>query len=401
MKITIIGAGGGGPGCLTGAAQQALEEADLYIGAERLLAALPATYAAPRRAAVAAEEIVALIAAQPQHSRICVLMSGDPGFYSGAARLLPGLQGHEVEILPGVSSMQLLAARLQRSWQDWRLISAHGRDCQAAALVRDHEQTFFLTGGAQSAAAVCRDLCDAGVGDCRATVGENLGAANERLISGTVAGLAEQSFAPLSVLLVDNPAPRLFASCGLADAEFLRGETPMTKSEIRAVILSKLRLRRHDIVFDVGAGSGSVAVEAALLVADGAVYAIEREEAGCRLIEQNTRRLAATNVRVIAGEAPAALAGLPAPNAAFIGGSGGRLREIVQELLRLNPGLRLVISAVTLETLAEAGACLAELAFTQVEIVQVAVSRAKEVGAYHLLAAQNPVFIISGVGKHD
>lgn len=400
MKITIIGMGSGEPGSMSQAAADALRQADFCIGATRLLAALPAQYTVPRQAATAPEEIVQLIASRTEAGRICLLMSGDPGFYSGAARLLPLLQNHEVEVLPGISSPQLLAARLKRPWQDWWLASAHGRDCQAPLLVRDHAETFFLTGGEQTAQAICRSLREAGFGDCQATVGEYLGGENERIHHASVAELAGQGFASLAVLLVENPRPRDLCSSGLPDDAFIRGATPMTKSEVRAVILSKLRLNAADIVYDVGAGTGSVAVEAALLVREGQVFAIEREAEGCRLITENARRFQAYNLRLAAGEAPQAFAGLPRPDAAFIGGSGGRLREIVQQLLALNPALRLVISAVTLETLAEATAFLSALPIAETEVVQIAVSRAKAIGGHHLMTAQNPVFIISGEGKN-
>lgn len=401
MKITVVGMGPGGHQWLNAAARQAIMRADICIGAARLLALLPADCTATRLAAIMPEEIMRQIKEYHGAGEFCLLFSGDSGFYSGAKKLLPLLSGYNVEILPGISSLQLLAARLARPWQDWHLASAHGRACNAVALVRGHAETFFLTGGKQTARRIYADLAAAGLGACPAVVGERLGNEDERIHSGTVEELASCNYDSLAVLLVENPAPRLAVSGGFPDEAFLRGAAPMTKSEVRAVILSKLRLNSGDTVFDVGAGTGSVAVEAALAVRQGQVYAIESKPEACGLIQENARRFCAANITVVQGTAPQVLCGLPAPKAAFIGGSGGKLPQILAELLKLNPTVRLVISAVTLETLSAATAALAELPVAKVEIVQVAVSRARQLGGHHLLTAQNPVFLISGVGSHE
>lgn len=400
MKITIVGAGMGGPGVLTGDALRALTSAGLIIGARRLLEGLPADCTAQKHAADRTDDILALLDTLPDGERVCILMSGDTGFYSGAGGLLARL-GSRAEVIPGVSSVQYFAARLRRPWQDWKLVSAHGRDCDAAQAVSHSAETFFLTGGKQAAAAVCARLAGAGLGKLRVTVGENLGTPEERIRAGTALELSGQEFAGLSVLLVDNPVPRDSVSCGWPDDAFTRGKIPMTKREVRAVILSKLRLRENDAVWDIGAGTGSVAVEAALLCRGGHVYAVEREPEGCRLIAENAGKFGACNVTCVSGEAPAALEGLPAPDAVFIGGSGGKLSEILEAALARNPSARLVVSAVTLETLAGATAEFSRRPIRDTELIQLSVSRAETRGSYHLLTAQNPVFLLSGVGGHD
>ena len=287
MNITLLGAGTGVPESLTVTAQNALLSADAILGAARLQSALPADTQADYVPATDPDEILAWIEAHPTVHKLCILLSGDPGFYSGARRLLPRLSAHAVTVLPGISSVQALAARLGRPWQSWKLASAHGRDCQAALLIRDHAETFFLTGGAQ---ALCQILCDVGFSSLTGIVGECLGGADERVICGTLASLAAQPFDPLSVLLVENPNPRKRRAPGFPDSAFLRGDVPMTKSEVRAAILAKLSLEQDDVVFDVGAGTGSVAVEAALLASGGTVYAIEREADACALIAENAAR---------------------------------------------------------------------------------------------------------------
>lgn len=404
MSIYIIGMGTGHSGTLTADALEALKSADTLIGAARLLENLPDGCSPDRHAATAAKDIIDIIESKLNNDSICslcVLMSGDTGFYSGTAKLLQALEGREVMVLPGVSSVSYFAARLKRTWQDWKLVSAHGKEIDATSIVRDHGETFFLTGGMLTVPCICRQLVKAGLGHITVTVGENLGGPEERISLGTAEEFTQMETGVLAVMLADNPAPRKTVSCGLSDEEFIRGDVPMTKREVRSVILSKLRLCRTNILYDVGAGTGTVSVEAALLLGGGHVYAFERSGDGCRLIGENARRHHAGNLTVVRGAAPDAFAGYPAPDAVFIGGSGGRLKGILETVLSMNPGVRLVVSAVTLETLAEAAQLFARLPIKNTEIVQISVSRADRLGAYHLMTAQNPVFIISGEGAGE
>jgi precorrin-6Y C5,15-methyltransferase (decarboxylating) len=397
MNISIIGAGMGAAGTLTADAQRAVHDAGIVIGAERLFQCIPDICRAKRLAAVTAEDILKIID-QYASEDLCVLMSGDVGFYSGAAKLLEALGDRKIRVIPGISSVQYFAASLRRPWQDWKLASAHGKTIDAAGEVQGNRETFFLTGGELGIQALCGQLAASGFGALRVTVGENLGGDNERIKTDTAGALALSAYEPLAVMLVDNPRPDRRVSCGFADDCFIRGGIPMTKSEVRSVILSKLRLRDSDTVYDVGAGTGSVSVEAALLSVNGSVFAFERTPEGCRLISDNAVKFGAANITVVAGEAPAAFSGLPAPDAAFIGGSGGNLRDILEALLHLNPKVRLVASAVTLETLSEATALFSSLPVHDPEIVQLSVCRAKLMGSHHLLTAHNPVFIVSGAG---
>ncbi len=400
MSICIVGMGLCNAGTLTGDAQKAISDAEVMIGAKRLLCALPESCRAVQYPAVNSEEIMRLIEENAKAKSICVLMSGDVGFYSGARNLLALLGKHDVEVLPGISSTQYFAAKLRRPWQDWKLMSAHGRDCDVVSLVRDNAETFFLTGGVWTVSMICAQLNKAGLGDCVVTVGENLASSHERINTGTAFELSQREHDSLAVMLVDNPSPRRRVSCGLPDDVFVRGDIPMTKSEVRSVILSKLQLKETDTIYDVGAGTGSISVEAALMVKCGHVCSIEREPEGCRLIQENAKKLGVSNLTCIEGKAPDAFLKLPPPDAAFIGGSGGALNEILERLLQMNPFVRIVISAVTLETLAQATEAFSRLSIVEPEIVQISVSRAKQMGGHHLMMAQNPVFILSGVGKN-
>ena len=391
MTITLIGCG---CGTLTGDARRAVEDAGLLIGSRRLLE----QYAGekPQREAVTAEAITAAIEGA-EEKRIAVLFSGDSGFYSGARLLLPRLKAHDVRVLPGLSSVQHFAALLQRPWQDWLLCSAHGTDCDVLSAVCRGRPAFFLTGGRRDAAALCRELHDAGLGFLRVWVGEDLGTEDERITEGTAAELTQRRFSPLSVLLTE-PAPRpTRRTPGLPDTAFLRAEKiPMTKQEVRAAILAKLAVGPEDVCWDVGAGTGSVSVELALQCR--AVWGIEREDAALALAAENRRKHGAWNLRLVKGEAPDALRELPKPDAVFIGGSGGRLREILEAVHAANPGARICVAAVTLESLHEAHTVLRELG-CETDVTQLAVTRAKAAGGLTLMLAQNPVWLITGYAK--
>ena len=395
MKITLVGMGSGLPGSLTAQGLQALQTAELILGAKRLLQNLPDGCTPNRRAIYQPDEVLACLQAETCQTAALVY-SGDTGFYSGAAALVPKLRawGMEVTVLPGISSVQLLAAALGRPWQNWHLVSAHGCACAPAAECRSDCPTFFLTGGRDtSPAALCAVLAAAGFGAVRATVGENLGTPQQKLIADTVQTLAGGSFAPLSVLLVEpcpKPQPRV---PGLPDEAFIRGKTPMTKQEVRAAVLAKLAVAPTDVLWDVGAGTGSVSVEMALAAPLGRVYALECDADACALIRQNQATFAAGNLTLIEGRAPEALQALPAPDAVFIGGSKGNLQAIVDAALAANPRVRLCIAAIALETMQQGIAALAAHGLAA-QVTQIAVSRSKAAGSLHLMMANNPVFLI-------
>ena len=393
--ISLIGMGSGCPESLTAQGLAALQGAGLILGANRLLEHLPAGCTDNCKAVYKPEEILACLAAQPD-TDTAVLYSGDTGFYSGAAKLLPLLRvmGYSVRVLPGLSSVQLLAAAVGRPWQDWKLVSAHGRACDPVAEVLAHPQVFFLTGGGDTPATLCAKLTAAGLGAAHALVGENLGTPAEAIRFGLARELAEQSFAPLSVLLIEREALPSRRTPGLPDDAFIRGAVPMTKQEVRAAALAKLAVTPTDTLWDVGAGTGSVSVEMALAAPAGRVCAVECDAEACDLIRQNRAKFAVQNLHLTEGLAPAALAGWPAPDAVFIGGSKGSLRAVVDAALAANPDARLCISAIALETLQEAVAALTAHGLTA-QVTQIAVSRSRAAGSLHLLMANNPVFLIA------
>lgn len=396
MNVTLIGMGSGQPENLTLQGLAALRQADLILGARRLLAVLPAGCTENRAAAYRPDEVAELLQTSGAENAVLVY-SGDTGFYSGASSMMEKLEalGVRARVLPGLSSIQLLAAALGRPWQGWNLVSAHGRICDPVAECMQGRPTFFLTGGSEDPATLCAQLEAEGFGDMQAVVGQCLGTPEEKLFRGSVKELAAGRFNSLSVLLVEAAEVLPRRAPGLPDEAFERGDVPMTKQEVRAAVLAKLAVRPEDILWDVGAGTGSVSVELALAAPRGRVYAVECRPEGCALIKANREKFRTRNLVLVEGLAPAALSDLPAPDAVFIGGSKGSLAAIVDAALDKNPDARICVSAIALESLSAAVAALTAKGRT-VQVSQIAVSRARAVGGLHLMMAQNPIYLITG-----
>lgn len=396
MKVYLIGVGMGNPGTMTAEALEAVRACPVLVGAPRLLESWAQDHDCVPL--IAGADIAEYIGKQ-QEGPIGVLLSGDTGFYSGAKRLWALLEDHEVVTLPGISSLSYFCAKLHTDWQDVKIVSAHGRSHNVVGEIQRNGRTFALTGGSTKVQNICRELTGRGLGDVTVSVGERLSYPDERVVSGTAAELAEETFADLSVLLAVNPRPvtRPWNGSGLPDDAFLRGNVPMTKEEVRALALSKLRLAERHVVWDVGAGTGSVSVECALSCPAGRVFAVEKKEEALVLLEENRERFHAANLSIVGGTAPEALKDLPAPDRVFIGGTSGELGEILDVIFDKNPAARVVCTAVTLETVAEAARLFAHL--EGADMVQVSATRTRSAGRYHLMDAQNPVWIFSGEGR--
>ncbi len=400
MNITIVGCGMGSPTLLTMEAHAALRHSNVIIGSARILALLPEKYEARKITEAIPDAIADLVRSHPEWNNVCIAMSGDVGFYSGAKSLLDQLADYAPVLLQGISTPQYFAARLRRPWQDFHMVSGHGKQCDILAEILNHPQVFFLTGNEVTAESIIDELIQCGLSDAVVSVGEMLSSPEERITVATAAELRGISFSSPNVVIVDNAKTftRVVRSPGIPDDEFIRGDVPMTKREVRLQILSQLNLRKDAIVYDIGAGTGSVAIESALLARRGRVFAIEANPDACSLIETNKTKFGAYNISVVPGLAPDALAQLPAPDAAFIGGSKGEMKKIISELLQKNPAVRIVISAVTLETLTEALDLCKSFALSGLEVGQIAASRANTNGDYTFLQALSPVFILAGGG---
>ena len=396
-EVFIAGIGPGSEALQTQEVRAAIRRADCLIGARRMLDAV----ARPQQLtidAIAPEAIASHIAQHPECGVFCVVMSGDTGFYSGTKKLLPLLKACRVQVLPGLSSMSYLCARLGVSYEDAVPVSLHGRDLDIAREVRRRRKVFTLVGGDGGMQALCERLTQAGLGHVRIAVGERLSYPDEAITRGTAQELRSHTFDKLSAALIENDTPGEIVTPGLPDEAFLRNLepgklVPMTKSEVRSICLSKLRLTPNAVCWDVGAGTGSVSIEMARLCADGTVYAIEKSERALALLEQNKEAFSASNMQIIPGSAPEVCRDLPAPTHAFLGGTSGSVRDILALLLEKNPHVCIVATAVTLESVSALSACMED--FEAAECVSVQVSKAAALGQYHLMQAQNPVYIFT------
>ena len=398
-RAVLAGIGMGPKEGMTEEVWTAFEEADCILGAGRMLESL-GVLGKPMLDTYDPARMLSYLQEHPEYKRIAVALSGDVGFYSGAKRLIRVFEeaGIETELLPGISSAAYLCSRLKIAWEDVKLMSVHGRRGNLLAAVRGNFRTFTLLGGKDSVSALCEELLSYDMEHVTVYVGERLRYPGERIAKGSPGELKGRTFDGLCAALIENPAYQGGIPSCMEDEAFVRGRAPMTKSEIRCLSVAKLGLCRDSSVYDIGAGTGSVTVEMALQAFEGTVWAIERDPEAVELIRENARKFQTSNVEIREGTAPEALADLPMPTHAFIGGSSSNLREILELLLKKNPGIRVVINAVTLETVGEAVQCLKELPFSCVETVEVQIARARSLGAYQLMTGQNPVYIFTAQG---
>ena len=412
MEICLAGIGMGSKDGQTQEVQHAIETADILLGAERMIERYSAKI--EKRPYYMAEQILPYLeqlqkngfTAQKDPLRVTVLFSGDTGFYSGCRKLYVALQetiaagalNAGVRILPGISSVVSLAARVGESYEDAAILSMHGKKLnRLSATVESHEKVFLLTSGSEDIRKIGRLLAEAGLTDCEVTVGYQLSYPEESIQILTPEQCEEITGEGLYTCLIRNPhwQPERLTH-GRADICFLRdAKTPMTKEEVREVSICKLHLTQNAVVYDIGSGTGSVAIEIAGVPGGVQVYAIERKPEAVELLRKNREQFHMDNIQIIEAPAPEGLEELPVPTHAFIGGSGGRLLDILQTLYRKNPHMRIVINAISMETIAELKEVLDTFPLEEEEILQMQVSRVKKLGGYHLPQAENPVWICS------
>ena len=412
MEICLAGIGMGSKVGQTQEVQHAIETADILLGAERMIERYSAKI--EKRPYYMTEQILPYleqlqengITAQKDPLRVTVLFSGDTGFYSGCRKLYVALQetvaigalNAEVRILPGISSVATLAARVGESYEDAAILSMHGKKLnRLSTTVESHEKVFLLTSGSEDICKIGRSLAEAGLTDCEVTVGYQLSYPEESIRILTPGQCEEITGEGLYTCLIRNPhwQPERLTH-GRADICFLRdAKTPMTKEEVREVSICKLHLTQNAVVYDIGSGTGSVAIEIAGVPGRVQVYAIERKPEAVELLRKNREHFHMDNIQIIEAPAPEGLEELPVPTHAFIGGSGGRLLDILQVLYRKNPHMRIVINAISMETIAELKEVLDTFPVEEEEILQMQVSRVKKLLSYHLPQAENPVWICS------
>ncbi|MDF2803270.1 MAG: cbiE, partial [Anaerocolumna sp.] len=321
-EVVLLGIGMGNPGTLTLEGKKAIGEAEVLIGAKRVLEGFDSN--ATKITAIESKRIAEFIE-ESGYTRYVVLFSGDTGFYSGANSLKPYLCNHQVTILPGISSLSYFSAKLGIPWEDIFVLSVHGRKNNVVKAVFEHHKTFLLTQG--NVGEVCKELIQAGLEEVEIFTGQNLSYSNERIVKGHPSDLGQEEFPSLSVMLIINNKYKKEIRIGIKDEEFVRGKVPMTKSEIRAISISKLYMEENSIVYDIGAGTGSITVEAAMLCDKGRVYAIEEKSEAVELIHINVEKFGLDNVTICHGSAPDSILDLETPDRAFIGGSRGNLHS--------------------------------------------------------------------------
>lgn len=402
LRVNIVGIGPGNPKLLTGAAREAIEQSTVLVGDKRMLA----NFASSKRVydTIKMAEICRICSeADPQKDVVSVLVSGDVGFFSLAKTISGKLPDCKCVRYCGISSLVYFAQLLEMSWDDAKIISMHGRRQNFIEAVAHNKKVFALTGGENSPQALCTRLCEHGLGGVTVYVGENLSYDDEKVSSMTAEEGAKQSFSSLSVMMIINSEAKALPHNvhGLSDDLFIRSKVPMTKQEIRAVSLSKLMPQETDVIYDIGAGTGSCSVELALQAKRGMVYAFERNEEAVQLIEKNKALFGVENLTVVPGEASENLEAMLVPDCVFIGGSGGNLCKMLDTVYAKNPACRVVINAITVETLIEAAEYYKAHDAYALDIVNVFAARAKKLGAYNLMMSQNPVYIMTALKKGE
>jgi precorrin-6Y C5,15-methyltransferase (decarboxylating) len=392
--ITIAGIGLGNPETATLQVLNAIDAADVLIGAARMIE----QFADKGKRMIdeyRAEKIAEIIKNEPAE-RFAVLVSGDTGLYSGAQSIAEALAEYDPRVMPGVSSVSYLCSAVGHAWNDAEVISAHGRHVNIASEVRRNKKTLVLTDG--NMPQLLETLCEYGFGKLPVYIGERLSYSDEKITEGMPETLAGGKYDKLAVMLVINENADARILAGIDDERFERGNVPMTKREVRAVTMSALKIQPDSIVYDIGAGTGSVSIECAMAAYRGTVYGIEVNPEAVRLMEKNAHMMAVDNITAVTGNAPEAMVDLPAPDFVFVGGSNGQLESIVDALVEKNRNahrdFRLVINAVSMETIAKSVTMLSTKKALKIEYTQISASRTRCVGEHNLLQAQNPVFII-------
>jgi precorrin-6B C5,15-methyltransferase / cobalt-precorrin-6B C5,C15-methyltransferase len=406
-RIHIIGVGSDGLAGLTSRARELLLAAEVVLGSDQALAALPELQAEKIRLGSDWQEVLRLLESLAGRRRLVLAVTGDPLFYGVARYLCERVGPERFEILPHVSSMQLAFARVKQTWEEAYLTNLATHPLASVLdRIRTAETVGLFPSEVEPPPVVAKELLDRGIDYFRAYVCENLGAPDERVTQGELADLRDMEFSPLSVMILrrkpgrpDQQRPAgAFRLFGNPDDRFAQSRPKsglITQSEVRAVALAQLELRPGSIVWDVGAGSGSVAIEAAQLAHPGLVFAIEQDAADYHLVLANAQAFGAANVKAVHGVAPIVFAGLPAPDAVFVGGTGHEVDRLLAAAFQaLRPGGRMVANVATLESLSSTYKTLRQLAGS-VDVLLINVARGVDQLETIRFEAVNPTFLLT------
>jgi len=390
--VYLIGIGMGTEATITGRAHNIIEKADMIIGAKRLLEVPAVEFRDVPKIPEYLSDKIAQIIEESDAEYIAIILSGDSSFYSGALKLQDALEGseHNIEIVPGISSYSYMCSKVGFAMQDVVPFSAHGRACDPVRAVMCGKKAFFLTGGDDTPANICRQLSEAGLGNLKIYVGEKLSYPDENITIDIADNIKNMEFEPLAVMITEMASVYNRQTPGIPDTEFIRGKVPMTKRAIRMSVVSMMDITDSDICWDIGAGTGSVSIEMALFARR--VYSVEKNVEAISLLHQNKDKFCRYNMVVVPGDAEEVITDLPSPDKIFIGGSSGKIAEILDAAKEVRT---VCITAVTLETIETAVKELEKRNF-EAEIVQMQVSNVIKRGKYHMFDAENPVFIVLG-----
>ena len=401
IPVQVVGLGMS-PADLTPRALEIIREAQVLVGGRRLLDYFPEHRSMKIPLGKDPEGTLKQLPGLAEIKRVVVLASGDPNFYGVGPLVVRVLGAEHVVIHPNLTAVQTACARLRMPWQEAAVISLHGRSWEhlAAALGRPGPLLIY-TDPAHPPGEIARFLLDRGLARARFCVLEDLGQPTEQVTWMTLTEAQDREFSPLNLVVVVpepgevNPA-RPALHLGLPEAALVHQAGLITKAEVRAVVLAKLALGPGQVLWDVGAGCGSVGLEASLLVPGGKIFAVERHPERAAQIAANRDRYRVDNLAVVCAPAPVGLATLPDPHRVFVGGGGPEIGAIIEEALRrLAPQGRVVVTAALLETLNAAQNALAQAGW-EVEVVQVQVSRSHPLAGGTALQALNPVWIVTG-----
>ena len=419
-KIILSGIGMGNTDGMTREAYHAFEEAEVIFGAERMLENLPGK--GIKVPYYRADDIISYLIEHPQYTKVAAAFSGDSGFYSGAQSMKKALEEanekgilkSETTILPGISSVSALAARLGVSWNDAVLASIHGRRTNVVNLVRKNTKVFLLLSGKNDFEMLVNKFREAGINHVKISAGYRLSYPDEKLFTFYLDEFETKLFdlqeGVYTCLIENEDCEEQILTPGIDDEIFSRTKVPMTKNEVRVLSISRLELTKNAVVYDVGSGTGSVSIECARLSPDIFVFAIEQKEEAANLTKENAVRLGLSDqIVVINKKAPEGFEELPTPTHVFIGGSRGALSDILSAIQKklivkentkgktdkASKGVRVVINAVSLETIAQITKLIQTYPVKHLQLTQIQASRAHKLGSYNLMQAQNPVLIAS------
>ncbi len=392
MDFYIIGVGMGNEKLLTAEAVDIIQKCEFVVSTERI----SETIFNFKKDIVVCKYGELFEKAVSFSGNTAVLVSGDSGFFSAGKILKEKLLPFgNVHFVCGISCVQYFCSKICKSYDDVSFCSVHGRKSKIVGEIVYNKKVFALTGGENSVSKIIRDLVEFNLGDVDVWIGENLSYENERIVCGKVVDFLNMDFEPLSVVYFENNN-FVDKNVPFFDKDFIRADVPMTKEEIRWICVNKLCIKPFEVGFDIGGGTGSVSLEMAKKAYKGIIYSFEKKEEAFSLLKKNINKTKCFNVLPVFGEAPFCFDDYPVPDFAFIGGSNGNMAEILQRLKELNPDIRVVVTAIALETISETFSIMKNLEFENFEFVNIGCSRNKAVGKYNLLNANNPIFIFSG-----